>query len=411
MGLQRKISRWAGGYLYLRGTGYSGERFFNLCKNARLDYWSVRQQKDGYYFYMSLKDFYKIRPLLRKSHMSIRILSRLGMPFILHENRKRKALAIAVLSFFVFLYAMSLFIWNISFEGNYHYTRETLLDYLKEQDIQYGMMKHKISCEQLEENIRSRFPEITWVSARVSGTRLLVKIKENEVLSSIPEPENEPCELVAKRAGVITRMIIRQGKAAVAEGDTVEKDQLLVTGQLSILNDAGEVVKIAYVHADGDIYAKTIYHYEEEFPQYCTINVKTGKKRHGIGIMAGPYRLRFLMPDFGDTSWNYVTNLTQLCLFEDFYLPFYIEKITGEAFVSYERPYTQEEKEEEARILEEEYLKNLTEKGVQIIENNVKIQEYGGSWKAEGNVTVEEQIGVTNYITEFEETRQTNERD
>lgn len=397
-GVMGGVRRWLGGYVRVRIVGYGPERFFNLCRNGRLEYWSVKCGKDGYFFCMGLGDFYKIRPLLRKSHMSMRIVERVGLPFVLEKNRKRKALAGAVLLFFGLLYVMSLFIWNISFEGNYHYSRETLLDYLEEEEIRYGMMKYRISCDQLEEGIRSRFPEITWVSARVSGTRLLVKIKENEVLSAVPEAQNAPCELVASSGGIITRMIVRQGRAAVKVGDEVEAGQQLVAGQLSILNDAAQVVRTAYVHADGDIYARTQYSYEEEFSQYHRVQVKTGKKRKGWGIAVGDYRFRFLLPDFQKNEWNYVTNTNQICLFGDFYLPFYVEKIEGEATVSYERPYTDEEKNEEARKAEEKYLKNLMEKGVQIIENNVKIQEYGVSWKVEGHVTCEEQIGAERYI-------------
>ena len=47
------------------------------------------------------------------------------------------------------------------------------------------------------------------------------------------------------------------------------------------------------------------------------------------------------MPHFGDGAWNYVTELTQIKLFGDFYLPFYVEDIVGEGVVSYERPYRQ----------------------------------------------------------------------
>ncbi len=86
-----------------------------------------------------------------------------------------------------------------------------------------------------------------------------------------------------------------------------------------------------------------------------------------------------------------------------------MERITGESFVSYERPYTDEEKEQEALKVQEQYLKNLMEKGVQIIENNVKIQECGVSWKVVGTAVGEEQIGVKRYITEFEETSETDE--
>ena len=408
--MTEKARRWAKGYLGLRIRGYGAERFFNLLKTAGIPYWNLRQKKDGYYFCMALGDLRRIRPLLRKSRVSMRIVLREGLPFFLHRNRKRKAFAVGVLSFFVLLYVMSLFIWNISFVGNRHYSRETLLDYLSSRNVKYGMLKSGISCDELEEGIRSAFPEITWVSARVSGTRLLVKLKENEVLSFVPEAEDEPCDLIARNGGTITRIVVRQGRATVAPGDEVAEGQTLIEGRLSIMNDAGEVARTAYVHADGDVYARTRYSYGDTFSQYHTVTAKTGRKRYGIGFGAGPYRLRFLMPKLGKDSWNYVTNVTQLRLPGDFYLPFYVEKIRGEGFVSYERPYRQEEKEEEARKLRENYQKNLMEKGVQIIENNVKIQEDGVLWKVEGLVTGEELIGTQRYITEFEETKETDER-
>ena len=81
---------------------------------------------------------------------------------------------------------------------------DTLVRFLDTQDIDYGMLKARINCEDLEASMRTSFPEITWVSARVSGTRLLIHIKENEVLSTIPEKDETPCDIVASQPGVIT---------------------------------------------------------------------------------------------------------------------------------------------------------------------------------------------------------------
>ena len=59
---------------------------------------------------------------------------------------------------------------DIHFQGNHHYTADTLVRYLDTQDVRYGMKKKKINCEELEAGMREAFPQITWVSARVSGT-------------------------------------------------------------------------------------------------------------------------------------------------------------------------------------------------------------------------------------------------
>ncbi len=403
----RTLNRWRTGYLKIRVSGFFSERFLNICSTNQIEIWELEPKKDGFFCYIRLPAFKKIRPLARKARVRVRILDRSGFPFFLQRNRKRAGLFLGFFSFFLLLYVLSLFIWNVSFEGNSHYTRETLLGYLESEGIRYGMRKSGISCEQLEENLRSRFPEITWVSARVSGTRLLIKIKENQVLFSIPEKDESPCDLVAGKTGTIVRIIVRQGKSQIAIGDTVEQGQVLVASKLSVMNDSGEVVRNAYVHADADVYAATEYTYEEKLPKVQRVSVKTGKKRFGGGIRIGSYQWVFLLPVWGDNPWNYVSETTQLCLLEDFYLPVYFEKIQGEEFISYERPYTAKEAEEAAKRIEAHYLENLLQKGVQIIENNVKIQENGSFYIIEGQVAAEEMIAIKQPVADMEQPAET----
>ena len=114
----------------------------------------------------------------------------------------------------------------------------------------------RIDCEKLEHELRSAFPEITWVSAQLSGTRLLIRIRENEAVSQPAEDEGEPADLVAAKDGVITSMIVRSGRALVSIGDQVEKGQLLVEGALSITDDGGQEVRRELVRADADVVAR-----------------------------------------------------------------------------------------------------------------------------------------------------------
>ncbi len=404
-----RINRWRKGYLKVRISGFSSERFLNLCCSNQIDMWSLEPGKEECVCCMSLPSFRKTRPLVRKSKVRLRILNRCGFPFFVRRNRKRKGLLLGFCSFFLLLYILSLFIWNISFEGNYHYSRDTLLAFLEQEEIQYGMLKKAISCDRLEEELRSNFPEITWVSARVSGTRLLVKLKENEVLSDIPQKSTEPQELAALQSGTITRMVVRQGKAQVSIGDQVEAGQLLVSGILELKNDSGEVIRNAFVHAEGEIYAVTHYAYEERFSKYHTVEAKTGRRRYGVSIKAGPYEGCFLAPAWGDSSWSYTIEHTQLCLLEDFYLPVYLGKIIGEEYTAYERPYTKEEAKNLSEKFHEKYLKNLVEKGVQIIENNVKIEENGNFYRIEGTVTGEEQIAAARPVSNMPSQSRENE--
>ena len=228
----------------------------------------------------------------------------------------------------------------------------------------------------------------------------MVKIKENEVLSSIPETDTGPCNLVADRDGVITAMIVRKGTAAVKIGDQVEKGQILVKGEVEIRNDSDEVVNIHYVHADADVMARTEYQVTEKFPLLHTKQAETGKQRHGYYLKAFRYSALFLLPGGGENSWKMVMEERQFKLFQNFYLPFYLGKITAKEYNTYESYYTKEEQNEKGEKIHQEFVKNLLEKGVQIIQNNVKIQDDGVNCMVKSYVQAIEAIEKQQEITE-----------
>lgn len=403
------LHNWSG-YLLVRVQGFTPERFLNLCGANGIEIWNL-QYRDGFCeCCMTVKGFYQCKLLARKAKVRLKILKKLGLPFFLHKNRKRTLFLTGFLSFFLLLYLMSMFVWDISFEGNHQYTDDTLIQYLERQDIRYGMWKQGISCEEIEAGIRNQFSEITWVSARVSGTRLLVKVKENEVLSSIPIKEEFPCDIVASTEGVITRMVIRQGIANAAIGDQVEAGTLLVSSGVPITNDSEELVRTEYVHADADIYARTSHEFNRKFPSLHTVKVKTGKKKQGYFFKIFGYRSVLLLPERGEEQWDYVLEEKQIKIFEDFYLPFYYGTIKGEAYVSYERFYTQEELNQIAERLQIQFLEKLIEKGVHIIENNVKILGNESVCQIRGYASGEELIGQQVPVTELKAEESTETR-
>ena len=142
------------GYLKVSMTGCAPERFFNICQGREIEVWEVCCKSGCYEFYMTVKGFKQAKTLARKAGVRLKILKKLGLPFFLYRNRKRKLSLAGFLLFFIFLYSMSLFLWDIEFEGNRRYTRDTLMDFLNSLDISYGMMTRNISCEDLEESIR-----------------------------------------------------------------------------------------------------------------------------------------------------------------------------------------------------------------------------------------------------------------
>ena len=388
----RSFIRWLQGYIRLCVAGYSPERFLNMCCFHNLFIWGLEPTEKGYEMYMSISDFRKLKPIIRKTHTKVTLEGRYGFPFFFSRYRKRKLFFAGLLLCAVLLRGYSLFIWDIRIEGEYHYTRDTLLQFLASMDVESGTLKARLDCGELEEALRAAFPEITWVSAGISGNRLFIRVKENEVLSRIPEKEETPSDLVAAKSGVITSMVVRSGTARTAVGQEVEEGQVLVEGRVSIVWDNGEELRAYLIPADGDVTARIVETYEKEIPLFHEARTATGRERSGAYIRIGPWSFTFLMPAGGNGEWDYFMEERQLTLFSDFCLPVYLGNIRGREMVSYEKNYGQEELAGLAQMINEQTVKNLEEKGVHILENNDRIETSPSGWRIIGRLVTEQSI-------------------
>lgn len=382
------------GYVRVRLTGRSPERFFNLCRSSKILLWNIACEKEEYRFFLLLPDFYRIRPFARKAGVRVRIQEKLGLPFFLYRNRKRKLFAVGAASFFLLLFVLSHFIWNISFSGNLLFTDDMLTGQLREIGVCYGMPKRGVDCDRIEEELRSRCSRIVWVSAHVSGTRLQIRIRENETADGIPLREESPRNLVAETAGTVVSILVRAGKAVVQPGDEVEKGQILVEGMLPVTNDSGEVERTLFVRADADIRLRTTKIYREWVPHFQTVRSYTGKMQRGFRLRAGAVDILVMPPLAGKRNWDLTGVSRQIVLFGDFFLPVWTEAITAREYEKVERKRTKTELNDLTKAVHERKLQKLTEKGVQIIENDVKILDNSNGWIICGSMTVEEEAGT-----------------
>ena len=122
-----------------------------------------------------------------------------------------------------------------------------------------------------------------------------------------------------------------------------------------------------------------------------------------------------MRPKQEGTTWKVTTEEDQLHLFQNFYLPVYLGDITAKEYISYERPYTEEEKKQAADEINENLKKKLLEKGVQILENHVKILDNESLCQIAIDLVAEEAVGQSQGVEipitqEQEETEESNER-
>ena len=357
----KSIRRFCSGSVRIQMTGESPERFFNLCAASGLDIWDVIFSKGNYIFSMGIHDFFSSKPFIKKAKIRLRIQQKLGLPFFLHKNRKRKLWAAGFLSFFVFLWVLSFFVWDIGYQGNVMYTDDELSHFLDTLGIHCGIMKNQVSCEELEAALRNEYEGITWVSARLSGTKLYIHVKEN--------------------------------------------GQILVSGMVQITDDGGTVISGRYVHSDADIIAVRERTESREIPLWHEKEEKTGRVRKGLMMNIKEHSFVWLLPNFRNTEWKTVTEIRKIRLFGDFYLPMELAFITSGEVSSYDVKYTEKELEELGEAYKNEIAEKLMEKGVQIIENNVKILVNGSSCRFEVTMRTEESIEMETEIEAQGETQ------
>lgn len=355
---------------------------------------------------ISIPGFRKLKPIIRKTGTKVSIVERFGLPFFLHKYRKRKMFFAGALLFAALIFLMSRYIWNIDIKGNLTYTDETLLKFLKTREVENGMRVSEVDCARIVKDIRKEYDDIIWVSASIQGTRLIIQVKENE--DTIPamdeaaeNPDQEkPTDIVADRDCVITRIVPRNGIPMVSEGAEVKTGDVLVSGQVPVMDDAGTVVAYQYHESDADIQGRTVIEYQDEMElgyeekeYYYDKKTHLPLEKNAYFVKIGRYTLEFGNIRNQYRAWEMYGCEKQLCIAENFYLPISYGKKTARPYESDEIKYTKEELQQRLSRKFQQYCKDLEKKGVEIIENDVKI--YTGSQKAEakGRLTVLMPIG------------------
>ncbi len=403
-----KLLKFFSGYLRIIIKGYSPERFINLCSNHNILLWNIRKTEKGYEFNVSIKGFYKLRPIVRKTKTKLVIVEKIGLPFFLHKYRKRKIFFGGIIVFSVLIYTMSLFIWDISIEGEYTYTDDLILKFLKQNNIYTGIQKSKISCSDIEFKIRDKYKDIGWVSAEIKGTRLLINL--NEILINDNKvSEDKTAHIIANKDGIITSIITRTGTPLVFEGNVVKKGELLISGVVNIIGDNDIQIGKKTVLADGDIYAKTYYNYHEEYKFEHNIKEYTGNEKKKYEITLFTKKITLYNPLIHYEKYDITNEENQLKIGDSFYLPVIFSMANINEYKENQVKYTNNEIELLAKTKLDKFLENLTKKGVQIISNNVTIVVDKKSCIADGKIQVVEKIGKYKNIEDNEWRQETTD--
>ena len=295
---------------------------------------------------------------------------------------------------FVLLMAInSMFIWQISVDGNYSYSDNQIINFVHKQEIKEGIVKANIDCDKIEKELRKNFNDISWVCAEIKGTNLIIHIKENYI-TEISVKEDKPYDIVANRDGQITSVLVRSGKAMVKVGDNVKKGDVLISGVVDVFDESGEKLFSKFCNSDGDIVGKTVYNYKDELKMKYTKKVTIKKKN-------------LYLPSAFDYKWlkiaknnkkDIIYSEKKLKMFGNFYLPLSIQKYT---IIKYKKEPSEYTENQALGILNNKLLYKLSimeQKGYKILKKDVKINKEKDSYVLTGKITCREPLGMVSYI-------------
>ncbi len=386
------------GYVRVRLSGYAPERFLNLCSNRNILIWNLEYREGQYEFCLSIRGLRQLKPILRKTRTKLIILERTGLPFVMNRYRKRKLFFTGIVLCCGLLYTMSLFIWKIEVNGNLHETDSNIIKFLEEKQVYHGLLKSKIDCEKIEEELRAGFEDIIWASAKLEGTMLIIDVQENLAVNQQAKDqqarEDTPSDITADKEAEIYSIFTRQGTPKVEKGVKVKPGDILVEGKNPVINDAGEVANYQYCVSDADILGLTQYQYTDSFPLQYEYKNFSGKESTAYGIRLFQCQLRLPHLSSKFSAYDTITDEYDLKLGESFYLPCILIRETRREYQPEKRRYTKTEAKQLAEEKLKDFCKELEEKGVEIIENNVMIVTDEINCTAVGNLTVIEPIGV-----------------
>ena len=388
-----KFQTWLKGYIEIYVYGNQAERFLSLLHNKQIHIWDVKPYEDGYLFQMERPYIHDLKAIRKKTGNQMEIRNKTGLPFLLFRYRKRKALVLGAVLAGSLVYVCSLFIWDINVDGTYFYTDEEVKMRIEEAYVTLGQRKAQVDCNWLEEQLRQDFPEISWVSCEIVGTQLNVQIKETLEGTELVDEETPIQDIAAAKDGVIVEMITRSGTPVVKVGQTVSKGDILISGVVNIYDDYDEVLETDYVAADGDVIAETVYEYEDSFDLQYYEKEYTGKEQSAITIEFVNWVQEFHLPWKDFANYDVVEENHKLRLGHTYYLPVSFTINERREYTPVLVAYSEEEAKERANERLQRFMDSLSEKEVEIMENNVTIECRDGVCHASGTIVVWERIG------------------
>ena len=389
----KKIINYIYGYLRIVVEGYYIERFINICRNRNYMMWNIKKVNDIHLASnIEIKNFKKICKIAKKTQCKISIKAKRGLPFFLNKYKKRKLFALFLVLVLAIIFLSSNFVWNIEIIEENGLAIENIMEDIQEAGLRIGTLKNDIDTKEIINKVRLERDDIAWIGIELKGTNAIVRLVKAEEKPEIVD-EDEYCNIVSNKNGVITKINAQDGTANVKVGDTVSIGDVLINGWME-----GKYTGIRYVHAKGEIEARVWYTMNKTIEYKTTEKHYTGNIETNYGIKMNNFKINFPKGVSKFEFYDTIENENKIKLFSNFYLPISVVKTTCQQYEEIEKTYSVEEAKSLGIQEIEEELEKQIENKENIVNKNINTYEHENSIDIYVTYEVLETIGTNEKI-------------
>lgn len=381
------------------------ERFMNICAENDIQFWNLERIDElTVRVTMHIGGYNKMRPLLGNVMCTAKVLKKDGAPFFVWRIRKRYALIVGFIAVIVLTWIMSLYIWDITVTGNDKVTASEILEALENVGVGIGTYSPSIDSEALRNEVLLELKDISWITIQVNGSKATVVVRERTKLPDMKDDET-PTSITAGKSGIIKEMIVFNGEAVRAVGDSVSEGDDIVSGIMNSLSSGSRIVA-----ADAEVYARTWYQFSAQMPLETSKKEYTGDTNKKISIFFGGNRINLYLN--GGISYSECDKMIEenfLTLPGGIILPI---KLVVSTYTEYEKATYTLSNDQAVELLKEQLMTRLEDSiDGEITDTSFDLLEKDGIMTVTLNAECYEQIGITRNLTEEEMNDNTEERD
>lgn len=392
------LKSYISGYVRVITEGYFIERLINSCLKSGIFIWnSKRKRATILETNVKIKDFKKFVKIAKQSKCRIKIKQKRGIPFIFNKYKKRKTFLIFLYIIIIGIFLLSNFIWNIEIEGNENISEEEIIGTLKKEGLKIGTLKNKIDTKEIVDKMRLDRDDLAWCGIELKGTNAIVKIVEAYRKPEIIE-EDDYCNIIAKKDGIIVKINATNGTPIVKEGDVVKSGTVLIGGWLE-----GKHTGINYVHANGKIMAKVWYTQNEKVELEQEIASRTQNTENKFSVRINNFTINFYKTLSKFEKYDTIEEIKKLKIFSNFYLPIELVKTTNYELKDERIVLTKEQAKEKAVTNAKELLNEQIGNSKNILNTYINYNETENYVEAQVIYEILEEIGTKEKIVFWKE--------